>query len=607
MQKVRIIALDESKDDVVAALHRMDALEIRKSKLELPDDTQQEYTTTVSDLLIRVNGALQLLPDNEVREEEQLKLNELIAHVKGLKAINTVYELAEERNAIKDDQNALNFAAHVSDAFSGIRIDFSKLKSNFLDYVAFEADGRAFSFFQKKRKEITGSYEVISRRLPKGRFLVFIAYDKKLNIGEIVKEKGVNEIDLSAKYLDSTPEKVSRNVRERMAKNERRLAEIAKELESISSKHYSNLVNFREMLEIYLQRGDISSSFKRTESTFVIEGWVWMKRVGELEDEIERVTNGRSYVEGIKTDELAPTYTRRPKFLEPFDYLVNFYSTQRSDELDPTLILIISFPIFYGLMVSDVGYGLVSLVFVTLLLRKYKEGLLYNALKIWQLTSISAIFFGVLSDQYFGLHLTSFQVFDWLKDAPQMIALTILFGVAQITVGLIFGVVNNMRRHHRKLAVSRLLAIFALLFGTVAVAGAFFGAFNSTITLYTGIIAIASIIGSAATAGIEATETLNLITHPLSYARIMGFGLGSVIIALLIDQAFTPHLSQGILLFVLYLAIFIVLHFLNMILAIFEGMVQGVRLNFVEFFSKFYIGNGIKFRPFGYKRIHTKE
>jgi Archaeal/vacuolar-type H+-ATPase subunit I len=76
---------------------------------------------------------------------------------------------------------------------------------------------------------------------------------------------------------------------------------------------------------------------------------------------------------------------------------------------------------------------------------------------------------------------------------------------------------------------------------------------------------------------------------------------------MLIDQAFTPNLGMGIPLFIVYIIIFILLHFFNMVLGIFEGMVQGVRLNFVEFFSKFYTGGGIRFRPFSYKRVYTKE
>ena len=396
----------------------------------------------------------------------------------------------------------------------------------------------------------------------------------------------------------------------RRRENVARLAAISKRLAAISRKSYSWLSNLKEMLEIELERSEVSSSFKRTDSTFVVEGWVQKRQVEELKQGMANVTRGKAHMEELESDELAPTHTRRPKFLQPFDYLVSFYSVQRSDEIDPTWIFILSFPIFYGLMVTDVGYGVASLILATLITMKTDaDGLMYNAAKIWQLTSFAAMFFGILSNQWFGFQLpytTPFS-FDWLKNTPELIAITVLFGVVQVILGLVIGVINSYNHGHKKMAYARFASILVVFFGTLAVAGAFFGAFSGIITEISGAIAIVSLLLAVVLSGSEATEILNLITHPLSYARLMGFGLGSVIIAFLIDMAFTPHLSSGILVFVVYLVIFIALHFLNMILTIFEGIVQGVRLNFVEFFTKFYIGNGVKFKPFSYKRVYTKE
>jgi V/A-type H+-transporting ATPase subunit I len=143
--------------------------------------------------------------------------------------------------------------------------------------------------------------------------------------------------------------------------------------------------------------------------------------------------------------------------------------------------------------------------------------------------------------------------------------------------------------------------------GTLAISGGLFHVLGSSMTLASAAIAIISLIATMILSGDEAGEITSLISHPLSYIRIMGFALAGVVLAFLIDMAFTPKLSMGIPLFILYFAIFIVLHFLNMIVSMFEGAVQGARLNIIEFFTKFYKGGGVRFMPLSSKRVYTKE
>ncbi len=612
MQKVRVVSLDRDKGSVVAALHMMGVIDLRKSKLQLGDDRPASHAAEASDALIKVNGALQLLQSHSIKQERHMEVGKLLAEARKLKVLNEIYDLGSERKLIEDDQKAVAHAERIASAFSGIGIDFGKLRSEYVSYRAFETDAqgaRQFSGMQAKERDM----EITVREGGKKSFIVLVAYAKGKTIDEYTKGMKLNELDLTAKYLDSTPASVLKSVAKRKADNAKRLQAISRILSEISSAYYSKLSNMKEMLEIELERSEVSGTFKRTEKTFVIEGWVQKRQVGELEQRMSNVTKGAVHVERIDGDELAPTYTRRPKILQPFDYLVSFYSVQRSDEIDPTWIFILSFPIFYGLMVTDVGYGIASLLLATFITMKTDpEGLMYNAGKIWQLNSFAAMFFGFLSNQYFGFQLpysTPFS-FDWLKNTPELIAITVLFGVVQVILGLAIGIYNSYNHGHRKIAYSKFTSILVVLFGTIAVAGAFFGAFSGIVTEISGAIAIVSLLLTGVLSGSEATEITNLITHPLSYARLMGFGLGSVIIAFLIDMAFTPHVGIGVvgaLVFVVYLIIFIALHFLNMVLSIFEGIVQGIRLNFVEFFSKFYIGNGIKFKPFGYRRIYTKE
>jgi V/A-type H+-transporting ATPase subunit I len=321
-------------------------------------------------------------------------------------------------------------------------------------------------------------------------------------------------------------------------------------------------------------------------------------------------TKQRFYVEEVNDGEMAPTLMSRPRLFNQFDFLMGFYSLPRSDEIDPTWFFILSFMVFYGMMVSDVGYGLLSLIFATLLVKKFpEEGLMNSVSRVWQFASISIIAFGLISNQFFGLALAPFKgimVMDWINNVPSLLALTVLMGIAQILVGLVIGFADKCMHHERRLAISKLTSIVAVITGTLAVTGAFFGFMSGDAMAAAAIAAVASII-TIALSGIEAVEFTNLISHPLSYTRIFGFGLASIILASLIDKAFTPTLSSGVIAFVGVSVIFLLLHAMNMLLSIFEGLVQATRLNFIEFFTKFYTGGGEKFTPYHFNRRYTKE
>ena len=290
---------------------------------------------------------------------------------------------------------------------------------------------------------------------------------------------------------------------------------------------------------------------------------------------------------------------------------MEFFSLPRSDEIDPTYIFIITLAIFYGFTVSDVGYGILSLIFAYIIMKKTDPlGLLHNVAKVWAMFAVSIIFFGLISNQFFGYSLPIFngiKVFDWTTNITGLILVTIFIGVFMVCLGQFFGFINNWRHGHKKLAIGKLFSIAGIGFGIIAIGGWFFSAFPSSQYITATIIAVVAMLVTAALSGIEAAEITNLISHPLSYLRLLGFGLASVVIASVIDKIFTPNLSLGIPLFILYFVIFIVLHTMNMLLSIFEGIIQSARLNFVEFFSKFYKGNGVKFKPYYFKRRYTKN
>ena len=91
------------------------------------------------------------------------------------------------------------------------------------------------------------------------------------------------------------------------------------------------------MLEIEMTKAKVSEIFKKTDRTVIIEGWVPVKKLKELDGAVARASNGKFYMDHLEADELAPTLMNRPKILQPFDYMVNFISVPRSDEIDPAI------------------------------------------------------------------------------------------------------------------------------------------------------------------------------------------------------------------------------------------------------------------------------
>lgn len=615
MQRVRIIALGSDRYPVVSGLHKLGMIDLRKSDLQMSDDVPPQNYTQLSEMLIKVQGALDILGGKaKPTHGKIIQISAIDARFKELEdKIQRTYDLRDELQLISEDNKALLNADYVARCFGSTEINLGGLSSGVLSFMAVVTDDRKLARFREQHGKSGKNSEITINRIGKNSNLVFAAYRKgDEQMEETLKGLG-EELDLHAKYLDSTPSSILKSVSAKRAENISMEGKAKKELEKLGVAEHNSFSVLRESLAIELARAEASSSFKRTEKTIAIEGWIPKKRVGELKSFLHKATNNRFVLEETKSEELAPTLVNRPGFLKPFDYLMEFFSMPRSDEIDPTWIFIISFPIFYGIMVSDVGYGIASFILSQIIIMKTDpEGLMCNTAKIWRLSAIPAIIVGVLTDQYFGFPLdkafaSGFQPVSWLGDITWIIILTIAFGILQVCLGFVFGFINEWRHGHKKLAISKITSIIGLLAGTVAVAGLFFHALGTGISIDAAGVAIGAIIVTAPLSGIEAAEITNLITHPLSYARLMGFGLGSIIIAMLIDQAFTPNIHNGILLFVVYGAIFMLLHFMNMILSIFEGIVQAARLNFVEFFSKFYKGGGVKYRPFSYKRVYAEE
>jgi len=372
-----------------------------------------------------------------------------------------------------------------------------------------------------------------------------------------------------------------------------------------------------------------------------------------------------------KEEEKAPTLMSNPPRFRLFEAFIRFYSLPQSKEFDPTMVFALIFPIFYGLMIGDTGYCLVILLVCLWVIRRVEKGkrnlnimprqlrsFAMLILKKRQMVKLSkamipgcvvGIVLGFVFDLHFGFHMNGY-LFDFLASVgvtglpepgeilnrpsqafldPIHNAGTLLLyagyiGIGFVSFGLILGLIDCIRMGEKKEALVKVgwLAVGwgIVLLGLALISGA---AINPTwdrlievnpiaymyyVLIFGGIALMVACDKSKGPMKVMALmEVATIISHILSYTRLIGILLASVILAHTIDYVFLKSINIGIPLVILGTMILFIGHLFNIIIGVFEPGIQGARLLYVEYFSKFYRGNGRAFKPFGSLRRFTEN
>jgi len=372
-----------------------------------------------------------------------------------------------------------------------------------------------------------------------------------------------------------------------------------------------------------------------------------------------------------KEEEKAPTLMSNPPRFRLFEAFIRFYSLPQSKEFDPTMVFALIFPIFYGLMIGDTGYCIVILLVCLWVIRRVEKGkrnlnimpkqlrsFAMLILKKRQMVKLSkamipgcvvGIVLGFIFDLHFGFHMNGY-LFDFLASVgvtglpepgeilnrpsqafldPIHNAGTLLLyagyiGIGFVSFGLILGLIDCIRMGEKKEALVKVgwLAVGwgIVLLGLALISG---DAINPTwdrlievnpiAYMYYGLIfgGIALMVACDKSKGpmkvMALMEVATIISHILSYTRLIGILLASVILAHTIDYVFLKSINIGIPLVILGTMILFIGHLFNIIIGVFEPGIQGARLLYVEYFSKFYRGNGRAFKPFGSLRRFTEN
>lgn len=423
---------------------------------------------------------------------------------------------------------------------------------------------------------------------------------------------------------------------EQIAEDARKVAQFAEEIPQ-----WKVYVDFLLLQEKKLAAdGDL----RKTDSTFVLEGFYPAEKEADVASRLQSVTDCLVITfDEIGEDEFAPTLIRNKKIVEPFEFVTNSYSAPAYHEVDPNPVMSVFYFIIFGLMVADVGYGLLLVaagLFATFAI-KQKTGLKVM-LQMFGICGISAIVVGILFGSVFG-----YTVWDKIFTDPShpihngIIPNPADFPMVMMIISLIFGVVHlaagigcNMAvKIKRKQYLSAWLADFPWI---IVFAAFILAIFNSAldmaayapyevlrlppivgqISLYVclGALAVALICAGLGTKGIlgkviksfsGAYGIINYFSDIMSYIRVFGLMLSSAIMATVVNQLGEMVSGGGGFGYVLAALVLVFAHLFNLVMGVLSVYIHNGRLQYVEFFGKFYTGDGQLFVPFGSDTRYT--
>jgi len=407
-------------------------------------------------------------------------------------------------------------------------------------------------------------------------------------------------------------------VREALEKEQKQLIEeerqILKEIET--QKDCIELLGFAEdyfLNKMLRMKKSLEVTYNK--DTVEIEGWIIAEKSEQFIALIAKNIPDSDYeisIDPIKNKDIenVPIKLKNSRIVSTYESLTEMYSLPKYNEIDPTPVMTFFYMILFGMMVADAGYGLAFFI-IGLIVRKseMKRSTKKMVGFLWGL-SIPVMGWGLIYGSFCGIRLP-FGLIDNTVDIMTMTLISIVIGYCHIMTGLFLQMLNQFKLKSYKTMLTGGLAWFlTFLGGGVAVLAKFV---DTPAFLFTAGLAVTfsglavTLFVPAITAGkrwyfgiFKGLYALYGATSYLgdfvSYTRLMALGVagGSVAIAFNTILGFLPVPVR----FTLGIALAVALHGLNIFLSMLSAYVHGMRLQFIEFFGKFYTGGGKKWEPF---------
>src|SRR6267143_4973108 len=613
MTMMAVLGLRKDRQVVISVLHDMGIVQLEPLSKDvanmLKNERDNDLYRQVSDQLLRIKAFKTVLPSIPVTHCQRFPtIDNLMQAAKSIDIDSIVSSLEREKESLLTKINETENNIKLVEEFSFFTEDFNVLQLVLEHSYFCRLDSKQFPSFKKALEANNLDVFLYSTEGKEITRIILITFP---NFPPHALATAVQEYNVKLEAvpkLNGTPLQLKQSLGAVLNELTQKLKEIDRQLGEISKEHYANIVCIEEQLEIENRKLEVIDNLGVTSDSFALEGWVPKSKLESVKANLDKHAKGTIVYE-LETEKNPPTLFANPKRFKLFEAFIRFYSLPQGKEFDPTLIFGFIFPVFYGMMVGDAGYGLVILLVCRWVIRRVEGGkrnfnIMPKPLRKFALTilkprqmvklakamtpgAIIAIILGILFNLYFGFHLNGY-LFNYLNTAfgmhlpesgaifspivglRKLLLISGYIGLGMVTFGLILGILNSLREGEKKHAIGK---VGWLLFGWGVV--------------MTGL-------------ALMHHGHINPIHHVegIGYFGLLLGGIGFI---------FIKTLHHSIPFIVLGTMILFIGHIFNIIIGVFEPGIQGARLVYVEFFSKFYHGNGKAFRPFGTARKYTYD
>jgi V/A-type H+-transporting ATPase subunit I len=476
--------------------------------------------------------------------------------------------------------------------------------------------------------DITNDYELETAPYGRGHAIsLFIPREFEDDVLKRLQEQGYATLPLPK--AEGIPKDILVDLDAQLTELQSEKQKSEEDLADLRQKHIEYILASDEYLSIETQKAEAPLRFATTKNAFIVEGWVPTKDLGLIQSDLDGATNGH-VIAAVDSSEAAdvekvPVALKNPLPSRPLEVLIRAFSIPKYNEIDPTKLMTFMYPALFGLMLGDVGYGAIVIALGLLVSRRVKSQGMRDLAMIGVYAGVFSVIFGFIFNEFFGveafghkglLTFIEYPAVPRLENVLTLLIATFIIGLLMLTLGYVLGFVNEYKQHGLKHAVFAKVSWIFMLWGGALVVALILPALSSGtgIQLSLGLVAglIVAVVGFIflimGEGMIGLTELPTLLSNVLSYSRLLSIGVSSTGIALAVNKLSDAlFFSKGGVFVIFGVLLLIAGHGINTALGILDSGLQALRLHYVEFFTKFYRGGGVKYEPFGFERKYTEE